>query len=250
MSGRSGLRLTVLGCCGSYPGPGQACSGYLVEGGGTRVVVDLGSGALANLQRHVGLGDLDAVVLSHGHPDHWTDITGLRVAHRYGLGLRGLPVLAPAATLAALDALVDGVTPTFAPRPVADGDEVAIGALRLRFAATVHFVPTLAVRVDGPDGRSLAYSADTGPGWSFTSLGEGIDLALCEASVLAADEASQNGGHLSARQAGAMAAAAGVPRLVLTHLWPTVDREAARAEGAHAFGAPVEVATEGAVFDV
>jgi ribonuclease BN (tRNA processing enzyme) len=245
-----GLRLTVLGCSGSYPGPGGACSGYLVEGGGVRVVLDLGSGSLANLQHHIGLGDIDAVVLSHQHPDHWVDLTGLRVAMRFGSGREGLPVYLTEGTLGLAIELCGELAPTFALHVVGDGDQVAIGGLDVRFAATQHFVPTLAPRFDAPGGASLAYSADTGPGWSFSSLGDGIDLALCEATVTAELEHTQGGGHLSARQAGRMAARAGVRRLVLTHLLPTVDVEHIRAEGSEAFGAPVEVASVGASFDV
>lgn len=246
----NGLRLTVLGSSGSYPGPGGACSSYLVEGGGVRVLLDMGSGSLANLQRHLGLGDVDAVVLSHQHPDHWVDLTGLRVAMRYGSGREGLPVLLTEGTLGLAIELCGELAPTFDLRVISDGDHVAVGDLALRFAATQHFVPTLAVRVDAPSGASLAYSADTGPGWSFSSLGEHIDLALCEATVTAELEHTQGGGHLSARQAGRMAAKAGVGRLVLTHLLPTVDPERIRQEGAAAFGGPVEVATEGAIFEV
>lgn len=246
----TGLRVTVLGCCGSYPGPGAACSSYLVEGGGQRIVLDMGSGSLAHLQRHIGLGDVDAVVLSHQHPDHWVDLTGLRVAMRYGSGREGLPVLMTEGTLGLAIELCGELAPTFDVRVVGDGDRVELGDLALRFAATQHFVPTLAARVDGPGGASVAYSADTGPGWSFTSLGEGIDLALCEATVTAELEHTQAGGHLSARQAGRMAAQAGVGRLVLTHLLPTVDREQIRAEGEAAFGGPVEVAVEGATYEV
>lgn len=79
----AGMSLTVLGCCGSYPGPGQACSGYLVRAIGTSVWVDAGTGTLANLQRHVRLQEVDAIVLSHEHPDHWMDLTGAYVAAKY-----------------------------------------------------------------------------------------------------------------------------------------------------------------------
>ena len=74
-----GLSFTVLGCSGSYPGRGQACSGYLVQGGGVNLIIDLGPGSLANLQNHIDIGAIDAVILTHRHPDHWTDLAGLRV---------------------------------------------------------------------------------------------------------------------------------------------------------------------------
>lgn len=238
------LTVTVLGCSGSYPGPGGACSGYLVRGAGVTVWLDAGSGTLANLQRHVGLADVDAVVLSHEHPDHWSDLEGYRVACAYVIEHTGVPVYAPAG----LDGRVSAdPVPAFEWHVVADGDAVSIGGLDLRFSRTDHPPETLAVRVDG-DGRCLAYSADTGPGWSISDLGAGIDLALCEATYLADREGTA--GHLSARQAGAMGRQAGVSRLLLTHVWPTVDPEASRAEAEAAYGRPVEMARMHETYDV
>lgn len=231
-----GLTVTVLGCCGSYPGPGGACSGYLVRGEATTVWLDAGSGTMANLQRHVGLGDVDAVVLSHEHPDHWTDLEGYRVACAYLLERAGVPVYAPAG----LDArLSTAPGPTFEWHVVGDADAVQIGGLHLGFSRTDHPPETLAVRVDA-GGRSLAYSADTGPRWSLEALGPGVDLALCEATYLADREDVP--GHLSAGQAGAMARQAGARRLLLTHIWPVVDPAASAAEAAVTYGGPVEVA--------
>ncbi len=231
-----GLSVTVLGCSGSYPGPGNACSGYLVRGGGATLWLDAGSGTLSNLQRHVGLADVDAVVLSHEHPDHWGDIEGYRVACAYVIGRSDVPVYAPAGLRRHL---FSDFEPAFAWHDVAAGDRLEIGPLNLCFSRTDHPPETLAVRVD-VDGRSLAYSADTGPGWSFEALGSGIDLALCESTYLAEHEGK--GGHLSARQAASMARQAQVGRLLLTHLWPTIDPEQARHEAEDAYGAPVELA--------
>lgn len=230
------LTVTVLGCSGSYPGPASACSGYLLRAGGTTVWLDAGSGTLANLQRHVGLHDVDAVVLSHEHPDHWGDVEGYRVACAYVVGRHDVPVYAPAGVRRHL---FSGFEPAFSWHEVTDGDRAEIGPLRLSFSRTDHPPETLAVRADA-DGRSLAYSADTGPGWSFEALGPGIDLALCEATYLAEHEG--RGGHLSSRQAAAMAREAQVGRLLLTHLWPTVDPARSRREAEEAYGAAVELA--------
>ncbi|MGH9149015.1 MAG: MBL fold metallo-hydrolase [Acidimicrobiales bacterium] len=237
------LTVTVLGCSGSYSGPGAACSGYLVQGAGATIWLDAGPGTLANLQRHVALDAVDAVVLSHEHPDHCRDIEGYYVACRWVVPRERVLVMAP-----------PGVRqhcyyqdPPLEWKDVGDGDQAVIGGLGLTFSRTDHPAETLAVRIDG-DGCSLAYTADTGPGWSLRALGRGIDLALCDASVLADKEGTAP--HMSARQAGADARAAGVGRLVLTHLQPTTDPALARAEAAAAFGADVEVATTGAAWSL
>ena len=243
-----GLSVTVLGCCGSFPGAGGACSGYLVDDGTTRLWLDAGSGTMANLQKHVALADVDALVLSHEHPDHWQDLEGLVIALEYHLKRKGFPVYAPAGLR---ERTYQPGGPWIAWHDVADGDRVAVGGLELTFSRTDHGPETLAVRVDGAAAGatgSIGYSADTGPGWSLEALGEGLGLALCEATVPAADEGKMQ--HLSARQAGSSARAAGARQLVLTHLWPTLDPQRSRAEGADAFGAPVEVASTGARYAV
>jgi ribonuclease BN (tRNA processing enzyme) len=231
-----GLTLTVLGCDGSYPGPGGACSGYLLRGGGVTLWLDAGTGSMANLQRHVELGAVDAVVVSHEHPDHWTDLEAFYVACAYVIQRSGVPIFAPAG----LERLThESTSPVFEWRTVRHGDHVEIGDLRLSFSRTEHGPETLAVRIDG-DGRSLGYSADSGPGWSLAALGSGLHLALCEATYLR--DAEGRAQHMSARQAGLSGREAAVGRLVLTHRWPTVSEEAAWKEGSEAFGADVTMA--------
>lgn len=237
--------LTVLGTDGSYPAPGGACSGYLLRAGGFCTWLDAGPGTLANLQLHIPLRQLDAVVLSHGHPDHWSDLEGLYVAMRYFLERKHFPIYAPAG----LRELMSGEKPdgTFDWHVISDGQNLDIGPLRWSWSRTDHPIETLAARAQ-LDGRALGYSADTGPAWSLSKLGGPLSLALVEASLTTDAEGTMQ--HLSARQAGADAAASGAESLLLTHLPPPLDREQARKEAEASFGSTVGVAVVGQTWQI
>jgi ribonuclease BN (tRNA processing enzyme) len=239
--------VTVLGCSGSFAGPGEACSGYLVRSPGATVVVDLGSGTLANLQSHVDVGDVDALVLTHAHPDHWSDLPILRNAMRYILGLGDLPVYGTADTLAMATAVSGDLEPTLRWTTVDESSAVAVGDQRLRFSRTDHPVETLAVRVDA-GGRSLLYTADTGSAWRPGALGEGVDLLLAEATMPSSMEGQVQ--HLSGREAGVLAREIAADRLVVTHVSPDLDDEDQRQDASAAFRGPVDVASAGATFSV
>ncbi len=213
-----------------------------MEAGGTRLVMDLGPGAFANLQLVADPATIDAVVLTHHHPDHWSDLQGLATHARFVLGRSGLPVYAPA-DLVASSGLADSAALDW--RVVTDGDDVDLGPLRCAFSRTDHAFETLAVRVDG-GGRALGYSADTGPGWSPVELGPDLDLLLSEATYTVEHEGTA--GHMSGRQAGEQARRCGARRLVVTHRWPTVAASAVAAEAGATFGGPVEQAAVGTVF--
>jgi ribonuclease BN (tRNA processing enzyme) len=239
------LTLTILGCDGSYPGPGGAGSGFLIRGGGATVWLDCGPGTLANLQRHVAIEDVDAIVCTHVHPDHRSDLEGFAVANEYFLHRTGFDVFAPAQVF---EAGYHTEEPALRHHVIDDGSTWTVGGLTFTASRTDHVETTLAVRIDG-EGRSMAYSADTGPRWSLTSLGPPVDLALVEASYLAHGEA-MGLDHLSGRLAGLLAREARVPRLVLTHVWPTVDREAVRIECTAVYDGTVVMAEIGATFEV
>lgn len=243
------MRLTVLGCSGSYPAADCACSGYLVEHDGTAVAVDLGPGSLSALQRHLDLADLDGVVLTHGHADHWIDLTVLHVANRYGLERDGMPVWGTAENLVLARALMDDLEPTFDWRVTGPDDRFAVGGLAFSFERTDHYVETLAVRVDAADGTSFVYSSDTGPDWSIERLGRGVDLALVESTFADADEAADIK-HLWAAAAGEQARAAGATQCVLTHFWPGTDLAAHERAGSAAYGAPVVLASPHTTYEL
>jgi len=236
------LTITVLGCSGSYPGADCPCSGYLVSYGSTAVAVDLGPGCLSNLQRHIDLPALSGVVLSHAHPDHWVDLSGLHVALKHRFGSEGLPVHGTAANREMASLITGSFEPTFRWSDTGDEDSFSIGNLRFTLSATDHYIETYAMRIDDPEGHSIVYSADTGPDWSLESLGTGFDLALLEATY-GTDEERGSLLHLSASDAGAMARSAGTRRLVLTHFWPDTDLAVHARNGETAYGAPVTIAS-------
>jgi ribonuclease BN (tRNA processing enzyme) len=237
------LTLTVLGCDGSHAGAGGAASGYLVRSwaSGSALWLDAGPGTFANLQRFCDPSHLSAIVLSHEHTDHWSDVAGFVTAarHTLGWGRDPVPVLAPPGIEARMGKDAEGILAWSA---VGDGDGRTIGDMRLTFSLTDHGPPTMAVRVDG-QGTALGYSADSGPGWSLGALGPGLDLALCEATYTKEYEGTFK--HMSGRQAGSTARAAGVRRLVVTHRWPTIAPSAIEAEAVDAFGGPVTQAAVG-----
>ena len=243
------MRMTVVGCAGSFPGPDSAASCYLIEADGFRLVLDLGNGALGPLQRYCGLDDVDAVCLSHQHADHCIDMCGYMVArmhHPCGPRPR-LPVYAPARTGERLTRAVGlepgtGMTDAFDFVTLAPGT-IEIGPLRVTTARMNHPVETFGFRLEHA-GRVLAYSADTGPCDELPVLASGADVLLCEASFLAGPGLPADL-HLTARQAGEHAARAGAGELVLTHLVAWNDTGATLEEAAAAFGGELSVAAPG-----
>jgi ribonuclease BN (tRNA processing enzyme) len=237
------LTLTVLGCDGSHAGAGGAASGYLVRSWrtGTAVWLDAGPGTFANLQRFCDPGSLDAIVLSHEHSDHWSDIAGFVTAahHTFGWKREPVAVLAAPGVEARVGKETEGILDW---TTVGDGETSEVGDLVLRFSRTDHGPVTLAVRLEGDEG-TLGYSADSGPGWSLEALGPGLDLALCEATYTKDHEGTL--GHMSGRQAGSSAKAAGAKRLVVTHRWPTIAAGDVLREAQEAFGGPVGQAAIG-----
>lgn len=257
------MRLVVLGCSGSGPGPYSPASGYLVEAGDVRLALDLGNGTFGALQRHLDPWRLDAVAFSHLHPDHCADFTALVVHRRYHpfppVDAGRLPVFAPreapdrfAAAYApdAAERAGTDLTDAFDFRPHVA--ETAIGDVLLRTAAVDHPCEAYALRVEHA-GRSLVYSGDTGPTDALVELARGADVLLCEATWPHATSSWTEpppGVHLSGRQAGEHAAAAGVGRLLLTHCPPWFDAAELAAEAKAAFGGPVEVVAADAGYAV
>jgi len=243
------MRVTVIGCSGSGPGRDGAASCYLIQAGGTSIVLDAGPGSFAVLGRHVDPAAVDAVLLSHLHPDHCLDLCAWNVAARWGdTGrLDPLPVHGPVGTRERLERAygVAGPEPLVA---LAFGDIetlTAVGDITVRVTRANHPPPAYAIRLDH-SGSSLVYTGDTGPSDDVTALAEGADLLVAEAS----STVDGSGMHLSGREAGDLACRAGVGRLLLTHIPSWTDPEAQLRAAEDAFGGPVERAVEGRALEV
>ncbi|MBO0851013.1 MAG: MBL fold metallo-hydrolase [Pseudonocardia sp.] len=260
------MELTVLGCSGSGPGPDSPSSGYLVRVGERALTLDLGNGALGALHRYLEPFDLDALVLSHLHPDHCADVASLVVYRRYHpappypAAGRRLPVYGPAETADRLGALCsasaderagEDLSDVFEFRPLAPltvGSPDEVAGVAMSACRAVHPCESYAVRLEH-GGRSLAYSGDTGACDALVDLARGADVLLCEATW-PHTSSRPPGVHLSGREAGEHAAAAGVGRLLLTHVQVWFDAAVLLAEAKSAFDGPVELVTAGTTYRV
>ncbi len=248
------MRLTILGSNGTYATPGRPSSGYLVEHEGTIVWLEAGFGTFAALQEVTDVGRIDAVVVSHAHPDHCVDLLAFYHAARFGTAPRaGIPVHLPAGLPERLKAFLGDpnhpIAETLDFQVRADGDGSTVGEIRFGFAGTDHPVPTLAVRAEA-DGRVLAYSADTGPLGDWPRLTAGADLFLCEATYQGSAQAKPFAHHLTAGEAGEIARRSEVRSLMLTHLWPGLDPGRSVEEAEAGFGRAVRLAVPGMVVEV
>jgi ribonuclease BN (tRNA processing enzyme) len=241
------LTLVPVGVGAAYARPGEAQSCYLVRGAGAAVCLDMGAGALNRLQGYVAPEDLDAVVITHLHPDHCVDLLSLRVYMAYGPGSgRRLRVLGPPDLRARLGAFggEDGWDEAFRFEPLHPGAPVDIATgLRLTAAEVPHLAPTFALRLD-VDGGSLCYGADCTDNAALPALAAGCDLLLLECSFGAAD-VPPGAMHLNAPQAGALAREARAGSLLLTHCYPEHDQSAALAAARRDFGGDVGWARKG-----
>jgi ribonuclease BN (tRNA processing enzyme) len=249
------VRLTILGSSASFPAAGDACSGYLVEQGSTRLLLDCGSGTLARLLAECRLADLSAILITHFHPDHYLDLVPMRYGLRYGIERVAPPrlILPPGGKAflerlgAAIRNLPEMFNEAFAIEEYHSGRTVHVGDFELRFQRTTHDDPTWAVAVQG-DAR-LVYTADTQESRELESFALGAHLLLCEATYPHSDSLPTRN-HLTSLQAGRLARAAGVHQLALTHFWPGIERGSFEAEAAQSFGRPVMLAEPGMRLEV
>jgi ribonuclease BN (tRNA processing enzyme) len=247
------MEITILGASAAYPGPGEACSGFMVESQGIRLLVDLGTGVLSCLQKFCRLDEISGVVITHLHPDHFLDLLPLRYALRYGLDTGPQPkprlYLPPCsgrelnkmvAFFAESDSFFDDV---FNVIEFNSGNRLLLGDLKLEFVPVKHYIPTWAIMVT--DAKKLAYSADSRMCDELIEIARNADLFICNLGDDHRENNIDDGGHLKPEQAGMIARQAGARRLLLSHLWPGCDRASVLKKAGAAYNGSVELASPG-----
>ena len=257
MTGR--MKLTIVGCAGSFPGPDSPASCYLIEapyeGETFRLVIDLGNGALGGLQRVIELRDINAVALSHLHADHCLDMCGFYVVRKYHPDgpFEPIPVFAPAGAGTYLSTAYGegdgfGITEQFDFHEWIEAEPLQIGPFTVTVFQVDHPVAAFAIKVS--DGAStLVYSGDTGPTEVLARMVEGADVFLCEASFVESADNPPNL-HLTGAEAGAYAARGDVGRLLITHIPAWTDRGEVMRDVKSTWGGFVELVTAGSVYDI
>jgi ribonuclease BN (tRNA processing enzyme) len=261
--------LTVLGKSPSWQDAGGACSGYLIQTDQTTVLLDCGNGVFGKLREHVDYTEVDAVVVSHLHADHFLDLVPYSYALIYAPKQQPVPVhiwegtsdparprmVAPPGALETFRRVVgswgndDLIESAFRIEEYSAGDRVELGDIWAEFHPVPHFIETFAVRIGSNGGRDLVYSADTRPGEEIVDVARDADLLLIE-GTLPRPERTGVRGHLTPEEAGEHARRAGAKRTVVTHISDELGDDWAREQAERGFGGPVEIAHEGAVYEV
>jgi ribonuclease BN (tRNA processing enzyme) len=265
------MRLTVLGKSPSWQDAGGACSGYLVEHNGASALVDCGNGVFSKLRRFRDYTRVDAVVLSHLHADHFLDLVPFAYALTYAPRQQPVPIqrwpgtdkparpllYTPRGAKETFRRIVgawgneDLIERAFELREYDPGAALQAGPLRLRFQPVPHYIAANAVEIAtaADAGGRFTFGADCAPSDELCRFARGTDLLLIEATLPQPERAGRRG-HLTAAEAGQHGRRAGARRLVLTHLSDELDPVRARAEAEREFGGPVELAREGAVYEL
>lgn len=247
------MKVHVMGASGTYPVPGRPASGYLIEHDGTRIWCDAGPGTFVKLPVDPDL--VDAIVVSHQHPDHSTDV--LTAFHSWSYRpdpRRGVPLYAAQAVWDRFSAYLDkgqgsAFDLSFDFTPVGTGDTATVGDIDISFVDVDHSVPTIGSRYEA-NNRSLFFTGDTGPAGSWRDTARGVDVLLSEATYQGEPGSHPYPHHLTASEAGQIAREVGAARLVLTHIPPYLDVARSVHEAELEFDRPVGLAVPGGQIDV
>lgn len=262
------MHVTVLGKSPAWQDASGACSGYLVEEGDFTLLLDCGSGVFSKLRRICDYVDVDAVLISHLHADHFLDLVPFSYALTYAPRQQPVPVggfpgtkwpahpdlYIPSGATEVLRRIVgcwgpdDLIDNAFGIQEYREQDELEIGPLQVRFCEVPHFTVTYAIELSS-NGTRFTFGADCSPNEQLIRFAQNTDLLLIE-GTLPRPERTGIRGHLTPREAGEHARQAGARRMVLTHYSDEMDPEWARAEAADAYGGPVELAREGEIYEI
>jgi ribonuclease BN (tRNA processing enzyme) len=221
------MQITVLGCHSPFPAPDGATPGYLVTTKSEKkVLIDCGSGVLAQLIKYIPPYKLDMVVLSHLHHDHIADFFVLQYAImsaiKQGLRTKPLEVYAPS-------------EPHDWAKKLSYHDYIRVHELnektsisideytKIRTYRTKHSIPCFALEFNDFK-HTILYGADSGYQTAWDEMKMNPDIFLCEATYLQADMPLESKDHLTTLQAGEIANQLHAKQLVVTHLYPFYDR--------------------------
>jgi ribonuclease BN (tRNA processing enzyme) len=263
------VRITVLGKSPSWQDVGGACSGYLIEQDDYALLLDCGNGVFSKLRRFRDYVDVDAVIISHVHADHFLDLVPFAYALTYAPRQQPVPVagwpgtdkpahpllFAPVGAGETFRKIVgcwgndDLIERAFKLHEYELPDELTVGPFAVRFCEVPHYTTTSAIELASNGGGRLTYSADCSPNDQLVEFARDTDMLLIEATLPRPERTGERG-HLTPSEAGDHGRRARARRLVITHISDELDSEWACAEAQAAYGGPVEVAEEGAVYTI
>ncbi|MGI9015735.1 MAG: MBL fold metallo-hydrolase [Euzebya sp.] len=242
-------RLTIIGSAGTHCSAERVCSSYLLSHDGYNLLLDLGPGALHNLCKVMDLADLDAILISHMHPDHFLDLYGLQYALRFHPARPGpIPVYGPTdmhpmiATILPQES-VDKMANLLHFHQARAGDVLELGPLRIELFEMNHPMECLGSRTTAAD-KVIAFTGDTAPTPQTSHLARDADLFLCDATWMESQRPIPADVHCTGLEAGQAAEAAAAACLVITHVSPYNDADAVAVEAATAYRGPIIVATD------
>jgi ribonuclease BN (tRNA processing enzyme) len=244
------LKLTVLGCHSPFPGPGGATSGYLLETSKGKLLLDCGSGVISQLQKYMPLKELDAILISHLHEDHISDIGVVHYAfalfQRLGERQTPLPIYIPTRTPTSLAKRVSykqGVDV----KHIGPESTLELIGVKISFLETDHGLPCLAMKFESGE-KSWVYGADGGTKTDYVPFIRKADLFLCEGTYRKEAPVDRPPGHLSNVEAAHIATEGECKHLVLTHLYPEYNAESYLAEARPFYDGELSMAKIGAQY--
>jgi ribonuclease BN (tRNA processing enzyme) len=244
------VKVTVIGYWGAYPEANEATSCFLIEEGQTKVLLDCGSGAVAQLQNKIELKELDGVILSHYHHDHMADLGVLTYSRIVDISLektdRPLQIFAHNHDMKAFDSLGSATYTSVV--AYNESTPLIIGSLIVSFQKTAHPITCYAMKIESQlTDKVLVYTADTAFDEALIPFAERADLLIAETSFYADQDGSQFG-HMTSEEVAQLATASQAKSVLLSHLPHFGFHHQLKSEVQRGYGKQVTLASTGAIF--